>query len=207
LSRRKSEDRCQNCLLRNEDCLCSELQSCRLSSKHKLTLVAHIKDYRKPTNSGRLFHEILEDSELHLVGEKNKVLHLSSLEDNSYEHLLLCVDDEAEEWTKEKFQSLNKPIHFLVPDGNWSQARRIKNKISKHPFVKKICLVSKEKNESVLRLESKEHGLSTFQAIAEAYRITGDLKLYEEAMTLYSLFVQRVLISRGVKGEGSTDFS
>ena len=152
-----------------ELCLCKELPC--LETRTRVVLLMHAQEAHKPSNTGRLAHLCLPNSEIRYRGLKDAApLSLDGLTDESYETWMLYLSDRSELLSKELVERVEKPVRLLVLDGNWSQASRLGAKLSKQlpSSVKHVKLGSGLPSEYRLRSEHHPDGLATFEAIARA---------------------------------------
>lgn len=183
-----------------------ELCICPLIPRHDLrtrvTLLIHACEIRKPSNTGRLAHLCLPNSEIRLRGEKDGTpLDLSGLEDDQYETWLLTLSDRSEEITPSLVESLAKPVRLLVPDGTWSQASRLGSKLVKQlPNVKHVKLRASKPSEYRLRTEHHPDGMATFEAIARALGILEGAAVQESMEKIFRVMTDRVMWVRGKMG-------
>lgn len=132
-------------------------------------------------------------------GETREALNLSDLISDDYQSLLFFPCDDAVELTSEYIQSFQRPIHFLIPDGNWRQASKV---AIRHPELKNIPRVMITKPNLAtqhLRKETSPEGMATLQAIAEAYRFSEGEEVASQLMNVYQLKLANTLKGRGVK--------
>lgn len=117
-------NRCARCFMRRLLCVCELVP--RLELRTRVTVVMHYREALKTTNTGRLAALSLVNSELRLRGERGRAMEAGDLADASvYQPLLHFPAEEARELTREYVEELGRPVHLLVPDGNWNQARRV----------------------------------------------------------------------------------
>ena len=198
LRQRKPKSPCLKCFLNPSLCICSLLPT--LDLKTKISLIIHAKELKRTTNSGRLALHCLTNSELRIRGESQEPLDLSDLLAPSYHSLLFYPSDAAVELTLDYLRPLSdKPIHLIVPDGNWRQASKVQ---TRHPELKNIPRVMLKKPNLAkfhLRAESSEFGMSTLEAIAHALGLIEGALVGEELLKVYNAKLERTLLGRGIK--------
>lgn len=162
----------------------------------------HAQERQKPSNTGRLAHLCLPNSEVRYRGLKDKTpLDLSGLFDESHETWLLYLSEDSEEISPELVAKATKPIRLLVPDGTWSQASRLGSKFVKagHP-VKCVKLKADKPSEYRLREEHHPDGMATFEAIARALGVLEKEKgkmIREKMERIFRVMTDRVMWTRG----------
>ncbi|MGZ3694642.1 MAG: DTW domain-containing protein, partial [Bdellovibrionota bacterium] len=140
----QSKPRCVKCFLHLELCICALMPSFDLRTR--VVLLMHAQEADKPTNTGRLAHNCLTNSEIRLRGLRDGTpLSLEGLVDDSHETWMLYLSPSSEDLTPELVARCEKPVRLLVPDGTWSQASSLGAKLVKTlPGIKHIKLNSKK---------------------------------------------------------------
>jgi DTW domain-containing protein YfiP len=187
--------RCQKCLLNQMWCLCSQIPT--FNNQVRLSIVMHFKEQYLPSNTAHFAHLMLHHSELILRGKINSPitdsLKISPLENTYY----LFPDEEAVEINEEFCEKIqNKKIHLIVPDGTWSQAKKIKKR---EPILTQIPSVKiNPKNPSIykLRRQVDDFGLCTLEAIAYAMGQLESLDMEIKMLNFLKIFNNQVIKSR-----------
>lgn len=194
--KRKTKDPCLECGLHKVLCLCHLIP--KLDLKTKLVLVIHHRELKRTSNTGRLALRSLVNSEMRVRGEKDKgALDLSDLLTNNYRTLLFFPSDEARELTSELVAEQNLPIQLIVPDGNWRQASKVSIRHPELKNIERVKISTPNTADKHLRAEHFEEGMSTLQAIAQAFAaIEGDA-VGDKLNTLYQEKLTRTLKARG----------
>jgi DTW domain-containing protein YfiP len=196
---RKTQDPCPTCFLHRALCICALIP--RLDLKTRLTLVVHAKELKRTTNTGRLATLALSNSELVVRGLEEAPLDLSARLTTDYRTLLFFPSAEAKALTTEFVQQDPRPIHLIVPDGNWRQASKVN---TRHPELKDIPRVMiKAPNLATqhLRAETTPEGMATLQAIAEAFGVIEGSRVRKALMDLYQAKLSATLVGRGIKAK------
>jgi DTW domain-containing protein YfiP len=201
---RKTKNPCPGCGLHLDLCICSEIP--KLNLKTKLSLVIHRNELKRTTNTGQLALRSLVHSEMHTIGEINKTFHLESILYSDYFNLLFYPSDEAKELDQDfinqiknqKINPTNKPIHLIVPDGNWRQASKVHYR-NKHLLqLQRVKITPTHTNKYFLRTESKPIGMATLEAIALALGVIEGDSVKDSLLRLYNLKLNKTLTSRGL---------
>lgn len=194
--KRKTQNPCPGCALHLTLCLCDQIPS--LDTKTRVSVIIHYRELRRTTNTGSLAVRALKNSEIRVRGEGRVALDLSDLLGTEYQPLLFFPSEDAVDLTPEFLSQFDRPIHLIVPDGNWRQASKVN---TRHPELNGVPRVMiKEKNSATqfLRKESSPEGMATLQAIAHALRVIEGLPIFEPLIALYDLKLARTLAGRGV---------
>jgi DTW domain-containing protein YfiP len=189
--------RCPRCLLHEELCLCTEIP--RLETRTRVVLVMHAQESYKPTNTGRLAHLCLPNSEIRYRGLRDGTpLSLDGLMDKGHDTWMLHLSHESEELTEDLVQRTQKPVRLLVPDGTWSQASRTGSKLARDlPGVRHVKLRALKPSKYKLRTEHDPNGMATFEAIARALGVMEGAAVQESMERIFRIMVDRMLWTRG----------
>ena len=177
--------RCERCRLHRSLCICDLIP--RIETRTKLLLVIHRAEDRKPTNTGRLAAECLVNSEVVVRGNEGDpppVIPEGAI--------LLFPADDAIPLTSDM-----RPTTLVVPDGNWRQAARVRQRVPGLSKVPCVTLPPGEPSIYRLRSEAHAHGLATLEAIARAYEILEGRAVREALEHPFRAMVERTLWVRG----------
>lgn len=194
--KRKTKDPCLVCGLHKDLCLCHLIPS--LDLKTKLVLVIHHRELKRTSNTGRLALHSLKNSDVRVRGEKNKgPLDLSDLLTPSYRTLLFFPSDDARELTPELVQESALPIQLIVPDGNWRQASKVSIRHPELNTIERVKISAVNTADKHLRTEHFAEGMSTLQAIAQAFATIEGVDVGQKLNDLYLEKLTRTLKARG----------
>ena len=175
-------------------CFCDLIP--RIENNTPVTIITHYREKRLSSNTVHLAKEVLEKCELierGLVGRKvSDDLKL----DDSYTYLYLYPDEDSVELNREFVDTLEKPVHLIVPDGSWSQARKIKKREPLFTKMQSVKVPYLGPSKYQLRRQKLKEGLATFEAIARALGILEGKSVQDKMEKIFSTKVNRVLISR-----------
>ena len=193
MSRRDNTDlRCARCRMHESLCVCALMP--RLVTRTRLALVIHRYEERKPTNTGRLATECLTNSEVFVRGHKDAPSGPFTW-DPETEPLLLFPHPGATVLAARP--STARPVTLIVPDGNWRQASKVRNRV---PGLRDVaCVTLPPDVPSIYRLRSEAHanGLATVEAIARALGILEGPEVRVALESVFRAMVERTLWSRG----------
>jgi len=160
----------------------------------------HVGERDKSSNTGRLAHLCLPNSEIRYRGERDGTpLNLEGLLSDSHETWMLHLSPDSEEINPDLVLRTVKPVRLLVPDGTWSQASRLGAKLARElPGVRQVKLLTAAKpSEYKLRAEHHPDGMATFEAIARALGVLEGARVQETMEILFRRMNDRVLYARG----------
>jgi DTW domain-containing protein YfiP len=193
MSRRDNADvRCARCRMHDSLCICALMP--RLVTRTRLALVIHRYEERKPTNTGRLATECLTNSEVFVRGHK-AVPSAPFAWSADTEPLLLFPHPDATLLVPRAPTA--RPVTLIVPDGNWRQASKVRNRVPGLRDVACVTLPPDVPSIYRLRSEAHAHGLATVEAIARAMGILEGVEVRTALETVFRAMVERTLWSRG----------
>lgn len=174
-------------------CVCSLIP--RIETRTRLVLVIHRAEIRKPTNTGHLGAASLVNSIVHVRGREGEPSDtLDGLEGT--QPLLLFPHEDAEVLSP-RWRGSERPVSLIVPDGNWRQASKVRQRV---PGMKNVpCVTLPPGAPSIYRLRSEAHptGLATLEAIARAMDVLEGPHVREALENVFRAMVERTLWVRG----------
>ncbi len=173
-------------------CICSLVP--RLVTRTRLALLVHYREVRKPSNTGRLAARCLERSRVEIVGLRDRPLKPLRIEDEV--PLLLFPADDAV--SIEKYAGSKTPVALVVPDGNWRQASKMRQRGPGLDQLQCVTLPDTGPSRYHLRTELRTGGLATLEAIGRALTILeGDGAVEAAMLAVFRVMVDRTLWHRG----------
>ncbi len=189
-SRAASHTRCPHCRLRLEDCLCAELT--RIAPRLDLVIVRHSQEQHKPTSTTGLVLQCVEGArEVTWMGRAIPV-DLGLPPDDSF---VLFPPQEGPSVPAASLGSWPRRPTVVVLDGTWRQCRKMRRHVPGLATLPAISLPPGPASRPAMRLQVREGGLATAEAVArlldETEGLGGPLQV------AYREMVRRVLTSRG----------
>ncbi len=165
-----------------------------------MVLVVHHVETHKSTNTGRLFARIVKGVDVRVRGQLGAAPRAPRAEGRR----LVLYPDGARRCLDASDRS--DDLVLVVPDGNWSQARRMVNRDPDLADAEIVSLPPGAPSRYGLRRSPRPATLSTFEAIARAIGILEGEEVEYELMRWFDRFVQRARIVRdsGRSGGGVT---
>lgn len=195
--KRKTKDPCTGCGLHKNLCICDLIPNLQLTTK--LSLVVHAKELKRTTNTGRLAIRCLANSEMYIRGQERETLDLSHLLSDGYQPLFFYPTEDATELTKEYLLPFSKPIHLIVPDGNWRQASKVHIRHKELSSIPRVKISVHNSAAAHLRAEHMSEGMATLEAIAHAMKIIEGVDVFQSLIGVYNAKLARTLQGRGLK--------
>jgi DTW domain-containing protein YfiP len=166
----------------------------RVQTRTRLVLVIHRYEKRKPTNTGQLATQCLENSEVVVRGHEAQPSTALSIPQDR-QALLLFPDPDAT--PIERFAASPRPVTLIVPDGTWRQASKARSRVPGLRDVPCVSLPPGARSTYRLRVDAHEHGLATIEAIARAFGILEGESVQRTLEWVFDTMVERTLWSRG----------
>ena len=186
------------CRMHSSLCVCALIP--KLATRTHLVLVIHRAEDRKPTNTGRLAVEAMENSRVIVRGRAEEPADEIPLGTDTRPVFLFPHEGAVPLESVAHVAGDDRPVSLIVPDGNWRQASKVRNRV---PGMKDVPCVSLPAGEpSIYRLRSEAHpfGLATVEAIGRCLRVLEGERGPEVEQALLHVFramVERTLWSRG----------
>ncbi len=174
-------ERCEKCLFQRRVCLCAAIPA--LPTRTRIVIVRHHLERHRSSNSGRLAHLALPNSELVEHGGAGGPARLPPL-DGAW---LLYPEGEV---TREV--PADPPAQLVVLDATWAQARRMYRKLSALRGLPILHLPEAPMAAARLRESPAPGRVSTIEAIAHALRFLEGSEGAAAAAALERLFAVAV---------------
>jgi len=187
--------RCEGCGLHVELCLCSEIAP--LTVKTRVVLLSHLREVRKPTNTGRLLALALGGCELRIRGFMDREALTAKLECPERRSLLLFPSADALILGPELLAADPRPITLVVPDGTWRQARKVVVREPALGALERVSLPPGPPSRYRLRHDPDPERLSTFEAVARIIGLIDGPVVQRSLEHILDVMVERTLWTRG----------
>jgi DTW domain-containing protein YfiP len=161
-----------------------------LQNLTRVELVLHHNEADKPTNTGRLACLALQNSRIRVRGLRDQPMPTDGLQNavilSPHEHSTLLSSG---------------PSVLIVPDGTWNQVGRMVRREPVLAGLPRVHLGQVQGSPLQIRAASRQDGLSTLEAIAEALELLGEQDNAQALRRLFEVFATAVLASRGTLRE------
>jgi DTW domain-containing protein YfiP len=182
--------RCVRCRLPESLCACAFLP--RLAVRTRLVVVMHRREAITSTNTGRLAVLMLEGAEIRVQARTRPEGPGAPLPEGR--RLVLFPRGDARVLGPEDAAG-DAPV-LLVPDGTWSQARRLVHRAPELAGAEPVTLPPGAPSRYQLRASPREAALCTLEAIARALGVLEGHAVEEALLTALDRFVERGLTAR-----------
>lgn len=181
--------------MRQEWCICEAIPS--LEMKTQLTLVVQKTELWKSTNTARLVALAIPATTLHVHGVKNEPVNLDGVVRDG-RTFLLFPDTSGQELTREFIQALPGPLHLVVPDGNWPQARKLSRHLPNLAALPRLWVRSSGPDPIyTVRRIPKGGALCTLSAIARVLELSEGPEVRASLEHLLRKMVEVITKGRG----------
>lgn len=187
--RGRRAERCPECWLPTVLCLCAELP--RLAVRTRVVVVMHRGEAVTSTNTGRLAARVLEGASVRVRGLVD-----GRPPEPIPEGRRLVLFPQADARVLGVADATGEPVVLLVPDGTWSQARRLLRRDDDFDGAEPVTLPVAAPSRYRLRRHPLAGALCTLEAIAQALAVLEGPDVEERLMVVLDRFVERALRAR-----------
>ncbi|MCG2760829.1 MAG: DTW domain-containing protein [Candidatus Delongbacteria bacterium] len=174
-------------------CICSKIK--KFDLRTKITLLMHIREINKTTNTGKLAKLMLNNCGIAILGRKDIELQPEELIFKDHTNLILFPAASNE--LNEKFLStLEKPINLIVLDGNYHQAVKMtRSELLRD--IKRVRLPYGQKSSYELRTARDSEKISTIEAIIKAIEIIENGPVVKEMEKIFLKMIDDIKTKMG----------
>jgi DTW domain-containing protein YfiP len=195
----KQDNRCEKCRMIDTHCICDQLIG--QNSATNVSILMHYRERITTTNTGRIAHYLLNNSEIHIRGLAQQPLQEEDVLKPEYTPLFLFPSEHSVFLTEELLTSLGGKIQLIVPDGSWRQAKRVGKREGFLKNVLHVKLPDTSNGIFFLRRKVMDEGISTIEAIARALGIIESQAIQKNLENVFRIMVEKTLETRGKKLE------
>src|SRR5258706_3468039 len=196
MGRLVAEHRCPRCEIRRPLCFCALIP--QITVQTRVIILMHAAEEVLTTNTAKLASKALTNSDLRIRGKEAECLSAEGLVQAGRDSLVLYPSAHALELNTDFVPTLTRPVNLIVPDGSWSQTRKIVRREAALIGIPLVRLPKGPPSTYRLRLQSQEEGLCTLEAIARSLGILENYDAQQQLETLLRVMVERTLWSRGM---------
>jgi DTW domain-containing protein YfiP len=189
--RNNAKNRCERCRMYRPLCICPHIPKIELQTR--VLVLMHWRERKLSTNTATLACLALTNSEIRIRGEADGPAQIS-LEGH---RALLYPTEDSIELNAETALTLPRPLTLIVPDGSWSQARKVSTREAVAKNIPRLKLPPGPPSGFRLRHSPHERNLATIEAIARALGILEGPEIQKKLEALFLMMVERRLFSQG----------
>ncbi|MBU1221946.1 DTW domain-containing protein [Myxococcota bacterium] len=185
------ETRCPDCLLNRMHCYCHALQT--TFNRTKITAVLHYSEVFLTSNTAHLLKQTLSDARLFVRNSLGIIENSETFLAEDFENIVLFPADHAIPLENMVF---HKPVHLIIPDGSWNQAKKMYRKDPILSTLRAVSITPRGPSRYFLRRQGRENGLCTYEAVACALGILEGEKVYSHMMAQFETAMNAIHASR-----------
>ncbi len=205
MSRTRCGRPCLVCYKHPEVCPCAEIRP--IETCQRIYIFQHPFEVHRPSATARLVTLAVPAVRLFVKDDPEQEQELARLvRDPASRTYLVFPDPSAPQPAEAAARSLaedGRPASFVLLDGSWRQARRMRRR---RPFLRELPLASlrpESTSDYRIRRQSAPENLSTLEAAALLLgELEGDLPRFQGLLDLQDLMVTRIFGLRGLDREG-----
>lgn len=183
-------NRCPNCRVNNVLCVCEFIRPLKIQTN--VSLIVHVRELKLTSNTAQFAQKMLpENAEIVIRGRVNENFTAKPVMERPGFPLFLYPHDDAHELNdsfKEKFPG---PYNLIIPDGNWQQARKVRQREEEFSKLITVKLPPGIISEYGLRKTQHPEWVSTYEAMAHALGVLEGLETRDRLMDFFRIWVKR----------------
>jgi DTW domain-containing protein YfiP len=192
--------RCKRCWMEATRCICPRIP--RLATRTRVVIVMPWNESSRPSNTGRLAHLVLENSEIRCRGVPGHPFRAGDLLRDPDRVRVLFPDEEADVLTPGHDDPAQGPLTLVVPDGTWRQARRCTRNEPDLRGLPRVKLPPGSPSVYRLRKRRAADELCTYESIARALGILEGDGIAERMMPTLDAMMESCLGTKGERPRG-----
>jgi DTW domain-containing protein YfiP len=193
-------NRCKNCQVNNIFCVCAFIAP--FETKTNISLIVHVRELKLTSNTAQFAQMMLPNSaKIFIRGRMNEVFDAAHALTREGRPLFLYPHEDAVELDRDFKEKYPGPYHLIIPDGNWQQARKVRQREKGFRELMAVKLPSGIKSEYGLRKALHQEWVSTYEAMSHALGILESTQVRDHLMNFFRIWVNHTLKAR------SGDFS
>jgi DTW domain-containing protein YfiP len=173
-----------------------------VSIKSQVSLIVHVSELKLTSNTAQFVEKMLpEKAQMFIRGRVHENFTPEEILQRTGRPLFLFPDEESLELNEAFLEQHPGPYHLIVPDGNWTQAKKVKKREAALDLIPTVRLPSGLIAEYKLRKAPRPDWVSTYEAVAYALGILEGAHVREQMLAFFRPWVEATLAAR------SGDFS
>lgn len=193
-------NRCPNCRVNVYFCVCEHIKPFTIETN--VSLVVHVRELKLTSNTAQFAQKMLPDqAQIMIRGRMNEKFESAPILERSGRPLFLYPHEDALELNDDFKTKYPGPYHLIIPDGNWQQARKVRQREEGFSQLPAVKLPEGILAEYGLRKAIHPEWVSTYEAMAHALGILEGTHITEKLMAFFRAWVTNTQKAR------SGDFS
>ncbi len=188
-------NRCLNCKVNNQLCVCEFIEPFKIETK--VSLIVHVRELKLTSNTAYFANKMLpENAEIIIRGRVNEVFESAPVMERPGRPLFLYPHEDALELNAEFVKEYPGPYHLIIPDGNWQQARKVRQREEAFSKVPAVKLPPGIVSEYGLRKAQHPEWVCTYEAMAHALGVLEGQEVQTRLMNFFRIWVERTEMAR-----------
>ena len=193
--------RCDRCRINLYFCVCQHLIPLK-ATQTNVSLIVHVSELKLTSNSAQFVEKMNPaSSQIFIRGRVNEPFSPKNILQRSGRPLFLFPDENSLELNDEFKDNFPGPYHLIIPDGSWTQARKVWAREEAFRSIPTVKLPEGFLAEYKLRKAPRPDWVSTYEATAYAIGILENQNIKDDMMSFFRKWVESTLAAR------SGDFS
>lgn len=193
-------NRCSNCRVNNALCVCEYIKPFSINTN--VSLIVHVRELKLTSNTAQFAQKMMpQNADIVIRGRMNEVFDSAPTLSRPGRPLFLYPHEDALELNEDFKSKYPGPYHLIIPDGNWQQARKVRQREEGFSTLMAVKLPAGITSEYGLRKAQHPEWVSTYEAMAHALGILEGVEVRDKLMDFFRVWVKRTEKAR------SGDFS
>ena len=188
-------NRCPNCRVNNHFCVCEFIKPFKIQTN--VSLIVHVRELKLTSNTAQFAQKMLpENAEVVIRGRVHDTFQAGPVLERSGRALFLYPHEDAIELNEEFKEKYPGPYHLIIPDGNWQQARKVRQREEGFVRLPAVKLPPGIISEYGLRKALHPEWVSTYEAMAHSLGVLEGEDVRERLMEFFRVWVKRTQQAR-----------
>ncbi len=182
-------NRCPNCRVNRFFCVCENLRPLEIETK--ISLIVHVRELKLTSNTAQFAEKMLpQNAEIFIRGRVHEPFTSEPVLKRMGLPLFLYPHEDAQELNEDFKTKFPGPYHLIIPDGNWQQARKVRQREEGFSHLMAVKLPGMITSEYGLRKALHPEWVCTYEAMAHALGILESLAVRDRLMDFFRIWVK-----------------
>lgn len=196
-------NRCPSCKLNNNLCVCEHFNPFTIQTH--VSLIVHVRELKLTSNTAQFVEKLLpQNAKIFIRGRMNETFQAEPVMDNPGRPIFLYPHEDALELNEDFKAKFPGPYHLIIPDGNWTQARKVRKREEIFAQLPAVKLPAGVVGEYRLRKAPQPNWVSTFEAAAYALGALEGKEVEERMLKFFRYWVKTAIYNRTKVSEEPT---
>jgi DTW domain-containing protein YfiP len=162
-----------------------------------VSLIVHVRELKLTSNTAQFAQKMLpQNAQITIRGKVHETFDPASLLTRPGRALFLYPHEDAQELNEDFKQTYPGPYHLIIPDGNWQQARKVRQREEALRLLPAVKLPPGIRAEYHLRKAIHPEWVSTYEAMAHALGVLESTKVRDDLMSFFRVWVSHTQKAR-----------